>query len=81
MKYEIIVDAYGPRISKCFHKVIEADSQWVADNTADFWCDSLMDETSGEFDEYSVISVDEYTDTEHEVGDCWENEIEHDDDY
>lgn len=51
-KFEISVDAYGPRISKCFHKVIEAPDAEVADVIADRWCDSLMDEDEvGEFDE------------------------------
>jgi len=81
-KFEISVDAYGPRISKCFHKVIEAPDAEVADVIADRWCDSLMDEDEvGEFDEWNITGVDEYTDTDHEVGDCWEDEIEHDDSY
>ena len=80
-KYEIMVDAYGQRISKCFHKVVEAPSSDMAYDIADKWCDSLIDEVGNEFDEFDVTGWDEYTNNDHEVGDCWENTIEHDENY
>lgn len=80
-KFEIMVDAYGPRNSKCFHKVVEAASSDVAYDMADKWCDSLIDEVGNEFDEFDVTGWDEYTSNDHEVGDCWENVIEHDESY
>jgi hypothetical protein len=80
-KFEITVDAYGPRTSKCFHKVVEAASSDVAYDMADKWCDSLIDEVGNEFDEFYVTGWNEYTVNDHKVGDCWENVIEHDESY
>lgn len=77
-KYHIYADAYGCRQSKCFHKVIESNSQKSAEDYANRWCDSLMDETGDEFDEWEVVGVEEYHETDHEVGDCWENVIDND---
>ena len=80
-KFELMVDAYGPRNSKCFHKVVEAANSDVAYAMADKWCDSLIDEVGNEFDEFDVTGWDEYTSNDHEVGDCWENEITHNEEY
>jgi len=80
-KFEITVDAYGTHTRKCFHKVIEARNSDEAYSVADRWCDSLIDEVGDEFDEFDVTGWDEYTDTDHEVGDCWENTIDHDENY
>jgi hypothetical protein len=80
-KFKIMVDAYGPRNSKCFHKVVEAANGDVAYAMADKWCDSLIDEFGNEFDEFDVTGWDEYTSNDHEVGDCWENEITHNEEY
>lgn len=74
-KYEIMVDAYGPRVSTCFHKIIEAENLWVADNTTDAWCDELM--ADDDFDEWCVNPPEEYTDTEHNVGEIWTETVPH----
>lgn len=80
-KFEIYVDAYGPRTSKCFHKIIEAESVYAAYQKAEHWCDTLIDEMGNDFDEFAFEVDGEYTGTDHEVGDCWENEITHNEEY
>ena len=76
-KYEIMVDAYGTRRSKCFHKVVEAENEQAAEKYADRWCD-LLQGNNYEFYEWDTTGIEEYTGAEHEVGDYWEDEIEHD---
>lgn len=59
-QYEITVDAYGTRKSKCFHKLVEAGSFKDAEIQADKWSLELMDRPEnddlGEF-EVSSISI------------------------
>ena len=76
-KYEIMIDGYGPRVSTCFHKIITAADRQTADNAADKWCDELMLEDEGDFDEWCVAGLEEYTGTEHNVGEQWTETVPH----
>lgn len=74
-KFEIAIDACAAYICKCFHKIVVTKDKLSAEKVAERWMDLLICEVGDEFDEFSIEVVEEYTGTEHEVGDCWEEEI------